>query len=362
MKKPIRIISPNFDLLGEIDNYVSLIFIRSFFEVREFELYVSVDVPNANELKQDNIILLGSDKNKAGIIEHIEKAVDEEGKELVLVKGPTLKGITRRRTTVPPIGQAYDRAEGNQETIIKHFVNNNIVNPADADRKIPQVVIAEDKNRGSQDRWRTRYEQLDEKISEIAIYSDLGWDMWLDTENQRWVFDVIEGRDLTANQDILPPVIFSVDFENIGRRHFIESLLNYKNVAYAGGKGEEEERLIQQIGEVTGLSRRETFLDCSNAEDIVELKEIGNQKLKELDKIIAFEADIIPNDSFRYEEDYDLGDVVTLRDEEWGIVMNARIVEIKEIYEGEFRLEHTFGRNIPDIIDKLKNENKRVVR
>lgn len=197
--------------------------------------------------------------------------MSEDRKEQLVIKGSTLKGIVRRRITVLPKDTAYDRAIGLQETIIKQIVNNNIVNPIDPNRKTPQVTIAEDKKRGIWDRWRTRYENLADKIIEIAEYSELGWDVILDVEKNKWIFDVIEGRKLTADQEELPPVIFSVDFDNIKNKHFLKNLLNYKNVAYAGGKGEEEEeeRFIQQIGESTGLDRREVFLDCSQADDIV---------------------------------------------------------------------------------------------
>ncbi|MCY9758901.1 siphovirus ReqiPepy6 Gp37-like family protein, partial [Paenibacillus alvei] len=38
----IRIIDTSFNLLGEIDNYESLQFIRRFFGTGEFELHISV--------------------------------------------------------------------------------------------------------------------------------------------------------------------------------------------------------------------------------------------------------------------------------------------------------------------------------
>ncbi|BDR82566.1 siphovirus ReqiPepy6 Gp37-like family protein [Clostridium tetani] len=356
---PIRIIDKNFNLLGEIDDYESLIFIRRFFQVGEFELHINLDKQNVDKLKDDNLILLGTCFNKVGIIEHIDKSMSEDGKDQLIIKGSTLKGIVRRRITVPLKDTAYDRAIGSQETIIKQFVNNNIVNPVDPNRKIQQLVIAEDKKRGKEDAWRTRYENLSDKVIEIAEYSELGWDVILDIEKNKWVFDIIEGRNLTAGQEELPPVIFSVDFDNIKNKHFLKSLLNYKNVAYAGGKGEEEERLIQQIGESTGLDRREVFLDCSQADDITELKDTGKQKLQDYKITESFEAEVIPYGSFNYMQDWDLGDIVTVQDRKWGITLNSRVTEIKEIYEvNGFNLECTFGNSIPNLLDKIKKQDK----
>ncbi|AJD31586.1 hypothetical protein FDE98_02410 [Clostridium sporogenes] len=360
---PIRIIDKDFNLLGEIDNYESLIFIRRFFKVGEFELHINIDKQNTDKLHEDNLIFLGVYFNKVGIIEHIDKSMSEDGKEQLVIKGPTLKGIAKRRLIIPSIGQGYDNAIGSQETIIKQFTNNNIVNPVDVNRKIPQVIIAKDKQRGKQDAWRTRYENLADKITEIAEYSNLGWDITLDTNNNKFVFDVIEGKNLTVDQELLPPVIFSVDFDNIKNKHFVKSLLNYKNVGYCGGKGEDEERLIQQVGEAKGLSRNEVFIDCSQADDISELKSMGNHKLDDFKIVNTFEAQVIPYGAFIYGQDWDLGDIVTVQDKKWGVTLNSRITEIKEIYEvNGFNLECVFGNSIPTIIDKIKKVSKKDVR
>ena len=207
-------------------------------------------------------------------------------------------------------------------------------------RKIPQVIIAEDKKRGKEDKWRARYENLSDKIIEISEYSQLGWDITLDVEQNKLVFDVIEGINLTADQEENPPVIFSVDFDNIKNKHFLKNLMNCKNVGYAGGKGEAEERLIQQIGETNGLSRRETFIDCSQADDITEVKNVGKQKLEEYKIVETFEAQVIPYGAFIYGQDWDLGDIVTVQDKKWGVTLNSRVTEIKEIYETNgFNLE-----------------------
>ncbi|KON10104.1 siphovirus ReqiPepy6 Gp37-like family protein [Clostridium botulinum] len=360
---PIRIIDKDFNLLGEIDNYESLIFIRRFFKVGEFELHINLDKQNTDKLQEDNLILLGVYFNKVGLIEHIDKSMSEDGKEQLVIKGSTLKGVTKRRLIIPPIGQGYDNAKGSQEIIIKQYVNNNAVNPVDKDRAIPNLVIAEDKQRGKEDKWRARYENLSDKITEISEYAQLGWDITLDIEQNKWVFDVIEGRNLTADQEANPPVIFSVDFDNVKNKHFLKDLLNYKNVGYAGGKGEAEERLIQQIGESNGLARREIFIDCNQAEDITELKGMGKPKLEEYKAIETFESSVIPSGSFNYMQDWDLGDIVTVMDRKWSITLNSRITEIKEIYETNgFNLECTFGNNIPTIIDNIKKISKKEVR
>jgi hypothetical protein len=365
-KVPIRIISPQFELLGEIDDYESLQFIRRFYKVGEFELHINVNKNNTDKLQENNLILLGSSFNKIGIIMHRENSYDQNGEptDTLVIKGPTLKGIMSRRLIVPAVdGNGYDSITGSIETILKQFVDHSVVNPVDTTRKIPQVTIAPDLQRGKQDKWRSRFEVLSDKLDEIGEYAEIGWDVILDTVNNKWLFDVIEGKNLTVDQETLPPVIFSVDFNSIKSRHYISSSLTAKNVGYCGGKGDDTDRLIQEIGNIEGLERIETFIDCSSAEDVTELLSLGSQKLGELKKTESFEVGIIPYGSFIYEQDYDLGDFVTAQDRKLGVTMNAQIIELKEIYETTgFSLEGTFGTNIPNLLTIFKKNSKQIVR
>jgi hypothetical protein len=358
---PLRIISPNFELLGEIDDYESLQFTRRFYKVGEFELHININKNNTESLIENNLILLGTSFNKVGIIMHKEIEQDDNGNDELIIKGPTLKGIMSRRLIVPPTsGDGYDSETGTIETILKAFVNNNVVNPIDTARKIPQIVIATDQQRGNQDAWRSRFEVLSDKLDEIGEYAQMGWDVILDKDNKAWTFDVFMGRNLTTGQVLLPPVIFSTDFDNILTPHFTQSLLNTANTGYAGGKGEDADRLIQKIGDASGLERIESFLDCSDAEDATELLSQGQQKLDELKEIKTFEFSIIPDNTFVYEQDYDLGDFVTAQSRKWNITMDAQIIEVKEIYETDgVKLEVTFGTNIPTILTKLKQLTKK---
>lgn len=355
MRTSVRVISPGFELLGEIDDYESLIFVRKHYFVGEFELYINIEKEHTEKLVKDNLIWIGNNNKKVGVIRHREIKLTEEGTEQLFIKGYTLKGVLGRRIIVPPNGSAYDNVVGSQEYIMKQFVDNNFVNPTDISRKIPQIYINSNQNRGNQDKWRGRFETVSDKLTEIGIYSELGWDVWLDTGNKRWVFDVVEGRNLTASQKSLPPVLFSVDFDNIKGQSFIDSSLKHSNVGYAGGKGEEENRLIQQIGKEQGLSRIESFIDCSNADNIEEINEEGQRKLKELKRILTFESEVIDFNSFVYGKDWDLGDTATIQNKKWNVTMDAQIVEVREIYDiNGFNIEPVFGDDIPTFIDEIK--------
>lgn len=58
-------------------------------------------------------------------------------------------------------------------------------------------------------------------------------------------------------------------------------------------------------------------------------------------------------------QDWDLRDIVTVQDRKWGVTLNSRVKEIKEIYEvNGFNLECTFGNSIPNLLDRIKQQDK----
>ncbi|MED4299743.1 siphovirus ReqiPepy6 Gp37-like family protein [Geobacillus stearothermophilus] len=349
--QPIRILTPSFQFLGEIDDYESLQFIRRFRKPGEFELHINMNKNLTETLQEDNLVFLSP--RKVGVILHRELSRDNT--EQLVVKGYTLQGILSRRITVPPVGQAYDKIKANAETVLKHYVRQNAVEPADPNRIIPNLVIADDLQRGLIVDWQSRFKNLVDELESISFSAGIGWDVFLDLQQQKWVFEVYVPRNLTTSQNTLPPVIFSVDFDNIKNQTFTDSAINYKNYGYIGGQGEGEDRAVVEVGNASGLSRIETFIDARDIEEGENLTTRGQQKLQEMQKILSFESEILTYGPFVYEKDWDLGDIVTVQDKKWGITLDTPITEIKEIYEpGGFRLEATFGNTVPTLIERIK--------
>ncbi|WP_339194255.1 siphovirus ReqiPepy6 Gp37-like family protein [Paenibacillus sp. FSL P4-0176] len=355
----IRIIDRNFNLLGEIDDYESLQFTRRFYRAGEFELHIALHKQSVDQLQKENIIVVDNQMHKAGIIQYRQIGQDDKGIETLIIKGPTLGGILDRRVTVT---DNFDRVRGPAETVMKHYINNHLINSVNVQRRVPFMAVAPDLGRGVVTPWQTRFEPLNMVTQEIAEWCDIGWFVSLDYSTQKWVFDVLVGRNLTADQNILPPVIFSRDYDNIESQSFIDSDQQFKNVGYAGGQGEYEDRLIQMVGEGSGADRREVFLDCSSAVDAAELVEMGDQKLATQKRIVTYDGRILDTGSFIFEQDWDLGDIVTVQNRTWGVTLNSRITEVKEIYEPDSKIEISLGEELPtitQIVKELKNEVKR---
>ncbi|MDY7044436.1 siphovirus ReqiPepy6 Gp37-like family protein [Virgibacillus sp. M23] len=356
---PIRILSQDLNLLGEIDNYESLQYPRSLHSIGNFDLRINRYKQHTEKLVKNALIMLGSQLNKVGIIKHREIKLDENGKgsEQWTIKGYQLKGIVGQRLSIPPAHTDYDRKSGPAETVMKHYISQHLVNPDDPNRKIPHLVIAEDKGRGQHVTWQSRFKNIAEELQDISLATELGWDITLDLENKQFIFDVVEGINKTTDQSDVPPILFSPEFETVKSQSFSDSDLNMKNYGYVAGQGEGVEREVIEIGESTGLERVETFIDARDIENSSELAARGQQKMKELQNEFYLEAEILSSSPFQYGRDYDLGDITTLQNRSWGLTRNARITEISEVYEpGAYQIEATFGQSRPTLTKKIKEQ------
>jgi hypothetical protein len=352
--KPIKIIDKGFNFLGEVDDYEALIFTRSWGGIGGFEIHINANKKYTDKLRKENIVFVN--EKKAGVILYREFSTDDN--ERLIVKGQQLKTYLGRRITIPPTGRAQDYKNDYVENIMKHYVEANCVNPVDTKRKIDRLRIAPVESRGIKTQYQTRFKNLAEELEKLSLISGLGWDVYLDLKNKEFVFDVFEGRDLTAAQSVLPPAIFSVDYDNISSQKLIESAMGYKNTGYVGGQGEGIDRTIQVVGEdAQGLERYEVFIDARDIEDSGDLSKRGLQKLEELKEVMTFDNEILTQSNLVYEEDYNLGDLVTAINNKWRVVLDSRITEVTEIYEvGGYRINAVFGNNIPTLVERIKQE------
>lgn len=360
---PLRIIDQEFNLLGEIDKYSSLQMTQSAYGIGLCELRINRYMQHANELQIDNIIFPTNQTHKAFIIKHREIELDENGKatENWVIKAYQLKTIVMQRLILPTSTLADNAIIGDAETVLKHYINTEMVNPIDTERIYPNLIIATNQNRGIEFNATARFDVLGDKLSEIALLTNMAWDITLDLDNQKFVFDVYEGMNRTADNTFdIPPVIFSTDYETLKSMSYSESKVDFKNVAIVGGEGEGAERTIEIVGAEIGRNRYEVFISASKEE--IPLIEQGQNALAERAQEVFCEGQVLSKSIFEYEQDYFLNDVVTLQNLQWGITMNARITEAKEIHEpGKHNeIELTFDNNRPTLVSKIKSEIKQL--
>ncbi|NMA03401.1 MAG: hypothetical protein GX925_01720, partial [Clostridiales bacterium] len=176
----INIIDRDFNFLGQIDNYESLILTKKWHGIGGVELHLNEDTTHADKLQKENIIF--TTEKKAYVILHRE--INSANRKMT-VKGLELKSYLDRWLVFPPEDRAYFRINDNTETIMKEYVQ------ATLDRKgITDIVVAPDQGKGEKTVYQSRYKNLAKELEKLSLASGLGWDIALDIENKKFIFDV----------------------------------------------------------------------------------------------------------------------------------------------------------------------------
>ena len=353
-----RIYDLNIDLLAEIDDYESLIFTRNYHEPGTFEIQISADKNNVEYLVKDNIIVVANDNKKCGIIKAIERATAEA--QVLRIIGYTFDFLFKDRLVYPAVGLEFDTITAPIETVIKHYIDVNVINPLDADRKIDILNLIVSSGAGATKEYNGRYQDLNIFLSEIRTEQEIGIQCALNTTTKKIDVDILIGAD--HKEGTTNPVIFSTEYDNLADQMYFESTVETKTVAIIGGEGEGVARAIDEFGTATGINRKEIFVDTNL--QAASLQGAGQTELAQYPDIITFEGRVINRAPFIYQTDFDLGDEVTVRDRKpgkWDVNLNTRIITTIEIFEKDAgaRLEVVFGNKIPDMKTIINQRTKK---
>lgn len=380
----IEIINTDFELLGIITNFESLICVWNYYECGTFELTINKNKANTNKLKKDNMIIVNKRDDKILLIDKVVIDTNKNSKTMK-VSGTCIKGITKRRIVAT---NGYDRvSEDYAENIQKHYLKKHLVesyydNIRTPERDITWIKIEQTQNRGIKTVWQARLTNLHDELKHISEDTGLGWYGYLNRNEKCIYFDSLKGTDRTVNQieninthkylkDFsheqlqkytheqlqgtikYPYIIFSEKKKNLLEGKTTDDNSNYKNVGYVAGKGENEDRLITVLGTAKGFERREVLIDLNNIEDVDELKTEGQKKLDTYKIIQSIEGKVYQIPNMEWEKDFFLGDLVTLESD--GIYEDKRIIQAKEIYERNNKtVELGFGDKIPSLGEEIK--------
>lgn len=311
------------------------------------------------------VIMKRGGKYRAGRVEYRELGLDQEGKlsETWKIAGKNISGMFESRIALngTDTGSGYDERSGNAESLMRHYVTVNCIMPVDSNRTIPGLTLGAYYARGVTVQYRARFQTIADILEDVSYVSGLGYDVGFDLDTSQFVFDVLQGRNLTPTQTENPPVIFSPEFGNVQMIGYRYSMLDTRNVAYVAGKGEAATRMVAEVSNETiaGFNRREVLIDARDQETIEQLRQRGHEKLAEYGEETVMEVEYLPGGPFEYGTDFDLGDIVHVRYPNIAS-MDARIIEVAEqIDTSGDSLKITFGSEWPDLLRIINREQKK---
>lgn len=342
----IHVLNKNFELQGVIDEYVSIIWRPSYYEVGDFEIYLGATDKAINLLRENNYVVRSSDitvengittYKKVMIIKNLQLITDVENGDFYCVTGRELKFLLHQRIVWGQTILSNDTVEYG----LRQLIAQNALSPVEPTRIIPNMQFTEPKGFTETIDLQISNTPLDEVITEICKTYNYGWDIYV--TDGKYTVDIYKGLDRSYNQTERPYVVFSDDFENLFETEYVYESEEYANMTLVGGEGEGLDRIYAYVNnELSGLNRYETFTDArdisqnANSEEAISYEEYlsllearGKEDLSS--KVISegFSGEVLSDVAFKYGEDFNLGDVVTVINK-YGIQKNVRVLSAIE--------------------------------
>lgn len=341
------IANASFERLCDVDDYISFIWSRRYYDVGDFELTISAASRNRQHMMQGNYVIRDG-LAECGIIEQIEITVDLNNQEVMVVSGRFLSSILGRR-----IIAQQTQVSGTIESCVKALVNQNAISPQNSARKLPNLTYGAWSIPATTMEQQFTGKNLLEVIEDLCKTYEIGFRIDL-TSTNGFSLVLYSGIDRSYDQTANPYIIFSNDYENLASSDYSENYQSIVTDVLVAGEGEGLSRktVWASSGNARGLARRELFVDARNASTndgeisdsvyYAQLKEEGLESIAGVTQAFAGEVYLT---NFDLGTDFDVGDIVVIENAKWGISANARLIEVIESVSeaGVYTITPTFA-------------------
>lgn len=338
------VLDKNLESVKVIDVYKSFIWTDRYYEKGDFEIYIPINFVNLDYFQKE-YYLWNSESEHLMILESLNIESDTEEGVCLAIMGRSLESLLTRRvvwkkTAFKATGEGENRIKPNLQNGIEKLLNDNIINPEMPARKIDNFIFeASDDPRITELTFEAQYfgEDLYTIVNKLCVENEIGFKITLNDKKQ-FVFKLYKGEDRSYAQTVNPYVIFSPKYDNLIKSDYLDSIQLFKNVALVAGESiddpDNEDETIREtyvvntVSDVTGISRREVYVDASGVsrdmgdeEKLTEaqyqahLRQKGIDALMENSEIRAFSGEINDRIMYKYGVDYHLGDVVQIANE-----------------------------------------------
>lgn len=327
-----------------VDRFESLIWTERFKDLGDFELVINSSKANRSIFLEGSRLALNESK-RVMCVETIEDKKDDEGREVLTITGKSIEQILDDRVAALTLKPA---AETEKWVMID--------TPAKIAREIYKVICVDGWNHVG-DKLPfvsttnlyppdtlpepTEIVQIDlpvttvlDGIKQVCDVFGLGFRMVRHADDGKLYFNIYAGNDRTTQQSSLTPVLFSADLDNLTNVTTLRSIESFKNTAYVfspyGSKMVYADLVDPSIA---GFERRVLMVDVTDAEEGMSaanlsalLTQRGKEALAAHRSLTAFDGEIPEFGSYKYGTQYELGDLVEMRNAD-GASNNMRVTE-----------------------------------
>ena len=357
----VEVRDENLDLLGIIDAFNSVIWNSVYYGVGDFEIYTRA-TDEAIQLLQPERYITRPGSEEVGIIESVNMSDSIESGLMIAAAGRFAKSMLDRRHIMKLSGSvnAPTILRGNVEENIRQLVSDHAIAATDTRRNIPilqlgasagtaQIIVD---SSGARSQKQVSYANLLSYTDSVLKEYRLGSTVKISSDGAKLEYIVFEGTDRsTDNASGNDPILFSAEFDNLNSCEYAYDETAFKNSVLIGGAGEGLERYYHFVtGGETGLARRETWVDASGISRTYDdgageqqytddeynamLETEGLQALSAYTISEEFSGSLdITNGNFTLNDDFSLGDIVTVQNTNIGKYMHVRILKVTEVQD-----------------------------
>ena len=339
-------LNENFEIKKLVDTFQNFSWQHKYFEPGCFSIETFLE--DYAEIRENNCkYLCSKDYRETALIETVKYKGSYNNTNVVLT-GRFLEQVLEDRV----IKNTFTYT-GTREEIARKLVNDFCIN-CENPLFNGNLRLGTYKGLGSRIVYQNTGDDIKTALYSLLKVEDMSYSIDYDYTQNTLTFNVWKGLDRTESQSVNSWAIFSRNFENIEKDEYSKDETQFKNVAYVAGEGIGGDRIVVEVNQVANdEDRKELYVDArdlqqkddmSDSEYRQTLYQRGLEKLEENNRVEITEFEVDINANITYKEDFDLGDKVMYKNEDLGIYVENRIVEISEVFEGnEETIEVVFG-------------------
>lgn len=225
----ICVLNDHYELVQVIDQFDSFCWTVRYNEVGEFELQALANITILSYV-QKGLYLKIQDSDRLMLIDTIEFTSDVENGDHLKATGQSLERILKWRVILNEITLDGPLQEG-----IMRLLNDNIIDPPDSKRMFPIITFKESDDPAITNLTLNitfKGETLYDAVCGICQAYNIGFRVLPDYSNYGFIFELYAGVDRSYNQNKLPQIVFSPEYENIIDSSYIDSDQDTANMAY----------------------------------------------------------------------------------------------------------------------------------
>lgn len=353
-------------VLGTLNTVEDMCVTTRYGDPGEIEMNLPV---NPDLILAPGMLVWVKGETEAYVIESTVLQETEDG-EFLEVRGRTASALLGRRALFEK-----KHYTGTGASIIKKMMDATF---SAEKRKFPKFYYTIDTTLGSRidyDYETTAMTLMDAVIA-VCKATGIGFRCAFNKYTRDLTFSIYEGKDRTANTADSPAISFDAELGNIQKMSYTQSVEDKATVAYVLGEvGSSGVRKSLEYDPdlLTGYARFEVALESGKSQTTENkdadgnyiklsaaqydklLRDYGMEKLADRDEARTTEGDLLATSQlFVLGVDYNVGDIVNVKNKRWGISDTSRITELVKSYSrGFLELSLTVGSKLPTLLEKM---------